>query len=71
MNPDGTVRSRAFYDENGNQFNRQDFDHKHYNKQDQQYYQPHEHGYHYNSDGYRDGVSDGPLTPGYNNNPTR
>ena len=32
MNPDGTVKSRAFYDENGNQFSRQDFDHIHFDK---------------------------------------
>lgn len=32
MNPDGTVKSRAFYDENGNQFSRQDFDHRHFDK---------------------------------------
>ncbi len=30
MNPDGTVKSRAFYDANGWQFNRQDFDHSHF-----------------------------------------
>lgn len=32
MNPDGTVKSRVFYDENGNQFSRQDFDHIHFDK---------------------------------------
>lgn len=53
------------------QFNRQDFDHPHFDKNTQQYYQPHEHSYHYNENGYRDGVWDGPLTPGYNNLPTQ
>ena len=71
LNPDGTVKSRAFYDENGRQFNRQDFDHPNFDKNTQQYYQPHEHSYHYNENGYRDGVWDGPLTPGYNNLPTQ
>lgn len=32
MNPDGIVKSRAFYDENGNQFSRQDFVHRHFDK---------------------------------------
>ena len=67
LNPDGTVKSRAFYDENGNQFCRQDFDHPHFDKKTQQSYQPHEHNYHYNEDGYRDGESSGTLPPGYNN----
>lgn len=40
-------------------------------KYTQQYYQPHEHSYHYNENGCRDGVWDGPLTPGYNNLPTQ
>jgi len=70
LNPDGTVKSRAFYDQNGRQINRQDFDHPHFDKKTQQYYQPHEHIYHYNANGYRDGEKDGPLTPGYNNQPT-
>ena len=67
LNPNGTVKSRAFYNENGQQFNRQDFDHQHFDKNTQQSYQPHEHGYHYNENGYRDGAWDGPLTSGYNN----
>ncbi len=72
LNPDGTVKSRAFYDEKkGRQFNRQDFDHEHFDKKMKQYYQPHEHSYYYNEKGYRDGVLDGPLTPGYNNRPTQ
>lgn len=71
LNPDGTVKSRVFYDENGNQFNRQDFDHTHFDKNTQQNLQPHEHDYHYNENGYRDGETVNPLKPGYNNNPTQ
>ena len=71
VNPDGTVKSRAFYDEKGRQLNRQDFDHEHFDKKTKQYYQPHEYSYHYNENGYRDGVWDGALTPGYNNCPTQ
>lgn len=71
LNPDGTVKSRAFYDESGRWFNRQDFDHDHFDKKTQMYYQPHEHSCHYNQNGYRDGIWDGPLTPGYNNLPTQ
>ena len=71
LNPDGTVKSRAFYDATGNQFSRQDFDHAHFNKITQQYYQPHEHNYFYNSDGLPIGSSDGPLLPGYNNTRTK
>jgi len=37
----------------------------------QQNSQPHEHSCHYNENGYRDGVWDGSLTPGYNNLPTQ
>ena len=69
LNPDGTVRSRAYYDENGNQFSRQDFDHSHYDKGTQQDLQPHEHNYHYNENGFRDGESVGPVPPGYDNLP--
>ena len=69
LNPYGTVKSRAFYNQNGQQINRQDFDHPHYVKKLQQYCQPHEHIYIYNN-GYRVGEDDGPLTPGYNNQPT-
>ncbi len=32
LNPDGTVKSRSFYDENGREFSRQDFDHEHFDK---------------------------------------
>ena len=70
MNPDGTVKSRAFYDENGNQFSRQDFDHRHFDKNTKQYYQPHEHNYSYNKNGQPIGKSDGPLPKGYSNKPT-
>ena len=51
LNPDGTVKSRAFYDENTNQFNRQDFDHPHFDKNTQKDLQPHEHNYRYNING--------------------
>ena len=71
LNPDGTVKSRAFYDQNGNQFYRQDFDHPHFDKKTQQYYQPHEHNYYYNDKGQPIGKSDGPLSPGYDNSPTK
>lgn len=70
MNPDGTVKSRAFYDENGNRFSRQDFDHRHFDKKTKQYYQPHEHNYSYNENGQPTGKSDGPLPKGYSNKPT-
>ena len=70
LNPDGTVKSRAFYDEKGNPFSRQDFDHPHFNKNTQQNYQPHEHNYKYNQDGLPAGKSDGPLPSGYDNKPT-
>ena len=70
LNPDGTVKSRAFYDQNGRQINRQDFDHSHFVKKLQQDCQPHEHSYTYNNNGYRDGEDDDALTPGYNNQPT-
>lgn len=67
INPDGTVKSRAFYDENGRQFSRQDFDHRHFDKKTKQYYQPHEHNYYYNKNGQPIGKSDGPLPSGYTN----
>ena len=70
LNPDGTVKSRAFYDKNGNQFNRQDFDHQHFDKNTQQDLQPHENNYQYNDDGLPNGNSAGPLKPGYDNRPS-
>lgn len=71
INPDGTVRSRSFYDDRGMEFNRQDFDHQHFDKNTQQYYQPHEHSYSYNANGQINGKWSGPLTPGYNNLPSK
>lgn len=70
LNPDGTVESRAFYDSNGNQFSRQDFDQSHYIKELQDYYQPHEHNYKFNDNGLPNGRYDIPLPDGYNNIPT-
>ena len=70
LNLDGTVKSRAFYDKNGNQFNRQDFDHQHFDKNTQQDLQPHENNYQYNDDGLPNGNSAGPLKPGYDNRPS-
>jgi RHS repeat-associated protein len=71
LNPDGSVRIRAFYDNTGNRFSRQDFNHAHFNKSTQQYIQPHEHNYSYNDNGQRNGRSDGPVPPGYNNIPNK
>ena len=70
MNQDGTVKSRTFFDETGREFCRQDFDHPHFDKNTQQYYQPHEHNYTYNSKGLRNGKFDGPLPDGYSNLPS-
>ena len=70
LNSDGTVKSRAFYDQNGNQISRQDFDHPHFDKRTQQHYQPHEHNYSYNEFGQRNGKSDGPIPGGYSNQST-
>ena len=70
LNPDGTVKSRTFFDENGREFSRQDFDHPHFDKNTQQYYQPHEHNYTYNSNGQRNGKTVIPLPDGYSNLPT-
>ena len=53
------------------QFNRQDFEHPHFDKATQQYYKPHEHSYSYNENGFCNGVWDGPLTSGYDNIPTQ
>ncbi len=73
LNPDGTVKSRSFYDENGREFSRQDFDHEHFDKTTQQYYEPHEHNYSYNE--YNGFVNKkettGPVPNGYSNAPTQ
>lgn len=39
----GEVRSRTFYDQNGRQFSRQDYDHLHWDKTLKEYISPHEH----------------------------
>jgi hypothetical protein len=70
LNPDGTVKSRTFYDEGGKPFSRQDFDHEHYIKELDNYYQPHEHNYQYNENGYPNGKYEVPLPDGYYNIPT-
>ncbi len=65
IGPDGKVRSRTFYDSNGNSFARQDFDHSHGGMI------PHEHTRSFD-------VNDQPITPkdchplpkGYDNTPT-
>lgn len=38
INNDGTVKSRTFYDENGRQFSRQDYDQPHFDIKTKQYY---------------------------------
>jgi hypothetical protein len=70
LNPDGTVKSRAFYDANGNQFSRQDYDQSHFIEELQEFYQPHEHNYKFNENGLPNGKYDIPLPSGYNNLPT-
>ena len=70
LDDDGNVAKRAFYDQNGNQFIRQDFDHEHFIKSEQAYVQPHEHHYIYNSENQRIGKKVTPLTKGYDNKPT-
>ena len=51
INNDGMVKSRAFYDERGNMFARQDFDHSHFIKSINRYCKPHEHNIGYNNQG--------------------
>ena len=71
LNPDGTVRSRAFYDENGRIFNRQDFDHTHFDKFTDQDLTAHEHYFKYNEFGkpVKTKPGTGVLPDGYNNLP--
>ncbi len=69
-NNDGTVRSRSFYDKNGRQYKRQDFDHEHYDKNAGKPRQPHEHHYRYNSNGQPNGHDVGPITDGSTNAPS-
>jgi hypothetical protein len=68
---DGTVVSRAFYDDAGRQFARQDFGKPHFDRQAQQYLSPHEHNYSFNDVGYPTGSQVVPLSPGYSNQVTR
>lgn len=68
---DGMVRKRAFYDERGNQFNRQDFDHAHYVEGTRKKEQPHEYSYGYNNKNQRIYSIADVLKPGYDNRPTR
>ena len=57
----GSVRSRTFYDENGNAFSRQDFDHSHGEMQ------PHEHQRGFNAQGQPiTPEAVGPVLPGFN-----
>lgn len=68
----GKVKSRAFYDENGRQFSRKDFEGKpHYIKEAHEKVNPHEHNYSYNDSGYRNGKSVSTLPNGYTNLPTK
>jgi len=65
IGPDGKVRSRTFYDDNGNPFARQDFDHPHAGMQ------PHEHARDFDAHGRPiSGKSHGPVPPGYDDTPT-
>lgn len=43
--------SRTTYGENGNPESREDYDHKHYDKNTKEYLQPHKHIYEYNENG--------------------
>jgi hypothetical protein len=61
----GKVSSRAFYDDNGYQFARQDFGHTHGGLK------PHEHGMGYDAQGRPNKVkTSGPVPPGYDDTPT-
>lgn len=67
----GKVKSRAFYDENGRQFSRQDFEGKpHYIKEAHEKVNPHEHNYSYNKFGQPNGENTNPLPSGYTNLPS-
>ncbi len=70
LNPDGTVKSRTFYNESGKAFSRQDFDHEHFIKELNDKSKPHEHNYLYNIDGYPNGKYEVSLPNGYDNIPT-
>ena len=70
INPDGTVKTRAFYNDDGLVFARQDFDHPHYDKVTGQDLQPHEHHFSYNDRGQPTKKSVTPVPDGYTNLPT-
>jgi len=67
---DGKVGSRAFYDENGRQYKRQDFDHEHFDKKTRKFLNPHEHLYRYNPMGQQIGKDVREITDGSTNNPS-
>ena len=71
LNDDGTVKSRAFYNDNGNEFARQDFDHSHYSKElNEDLLNGHEHTKFYNGNGQVNGKKLAPLPNGYDNLPS-
>ena len=70
LNDDGTVKTRSFYDENGNQFDRQDFDHSHYSKELNKRLDEHEHFKSYNDKGQVNGEKVYPIPNGYSNMPS-
>ena len=71
LDSNGLVKSRAFYDSNGNQFCRQDFAHKHYCKEMKKYLQPHEHLFFINANGQQIGKEIvRPVSYGYTRYPT-
>jgi len=71
LNPDGTVRNRTFFDGNGRPFEKQHFDHPHFNRVTRQYHQPHFHTRMFDQSGRPiTPEMTGPLQPGYWNTPT-
>ncbi len=71
LNDDGTVKSRSFYNENGNQFSRQDFAGKsHYSKELNEWLVEHEHGLEYNENGQVIGKTLDTILDGYTNLPS-
>ncbi len=55
----GKLQLQTFYNEKGQPFSRQDFNHPHGD------FQPHEHNFSYNSKGQPTGKNVIPLSPGY------
>ena len=67
----GTVQSRAFYNEFGKQFDRQDYTHTHFEKSTQILYNEHEHHYSYDNYGRRNAKETASAIPtGYSRTPT-